>query len=78
MKFLNIVKDGIDNVVDEATYAAIYKPAGWTIVNENTLKVELSKAPEDEIIKKNTNKMRRTSEKKFNDNLIKDKDDGEI
>lgn len=78
MKFLNIIKDGIDNVVDEATYLAIYKPAGWNIVGESALTVELTKAPNDEIIKKNTNKMKRASAKKFNDNLIKEEDNGKI
>ncbi len=78
MKFLNIVKDGIDNVVDEALYEAVYKPAGWKVVGENTLAIEKTIDAADEIVKKNTNKMKRTVTKKFDDKLIKDKGNGEI
>lgn len=71
MKFLNIVKDGIDNIVDEAVYEAIYKPAGWKIVGDCELKTEKTKSPDDEIVKKNVNKMKRRAPEKFDDKLIK-------
>lgn len=78
MKFLNIVKDGIDNVVDEAMYEAVYKPAGWKIVKENTFVPEHTKSPNDEIVKKNTNKMKRTRAQEFDDKLIKGEDNGKV
>ena len=31
MKFYNIVKDGIFNVIDEGQYEAIYKPCGGAV-----------------------------------------------
>ena len=31
MRFYNIIKDGIENVIDEGQYEAIYKPKGWKI-----------------------------------------------
>lgn len=71
MKFLNIRKNGIDNVVDEAVYEAVYKPAGWKMVSENSIDIETTSTPADEIIKKNTNKMKSTGVKKFNDKLLK-------
>ena len=78
MKFLNIVKDGIDNVVDEAVYEAVYKPMGWKIVEENTFATEITKSPNDEIVKKNINKMKKPMAQKFNDRLIKGEGNGEI
>lgn len=78
MKFLNIVKDGIANVVDEVTYNAVYKPAGWKIVGDSGLKCEQTSSPYDETIKKNTDKMRRTATKKFDDKLIKGEGNGEV
>lgn len=78
MQFLKITKDGIDNVVDEALYEAVYKPAGWKVVGGNAAQTELTKSPEDEIVKKNTIRMRKTKAKKFNDNLIKGECNGEI
>ena len=78
MKFLNINKDGIDNIVDEELYEAVYKPAGWKIVGENSAVIETTKDPADEIIKKNTNKMKKSKAKKFDDDLIKDESNGEI
>ena len=32
MRFLNIEKDGIKNVIDEGQFYAIYQPAGWAII----------------------------------------------
>lgn len=81
MKFYNIMKDGIFNVIDEGQYEAIYKPKGWKItgiVGEDTRETEIPTSPRDEIIKKNTNKMKRTAPKKFDDKLIKDNEDGTL
>ena len=72
MRFYNIIKDGIENVIDEGQYEAIYKPKGWKIVGVCGETEPFPSVPEDEIIKKNTNKMKRTTPKKFDDNLIKD------
>lgn len=35
VKALNIIKDGIHNVVDEDLYYARYKPMGWKIADKN-------------------------------------------
>lgn len=78
MKFLNIEKDGIGNVVDEGLYQAVYKPAGWKIVGEDTVESDKNINPADEIIKKNVNKMKRVSQKSFDDNLLKGEKNGEI
>lgn len=81
MRFLNIEKDGIKNVIDEGQFYAIYQPAGWTIIGgEDADKiVEKTAAPTDEIVKKNTNRMKRTAPKKFDDHLIKeDNTDGAL
>lgn len=70
MKFLNIEKSGIQNVVDEAQFKAIYQHAGWKIVGEE--QAEQTKShPYDEIEKKNLNKMKRQAAKKFDDGLFK-------
>lgn len=78
MKFLNIEKDGISNVVDEELYQAVYKPAGWKIVREETVESDKNTNPADEIIKKNVNKMKRATQKPFDDNLLKGEKNGEI
>lgn len=78
MKFLNITKNGIENVVDEAMYESIYKPAGWKIAGENPARQKEFNSPTDETVKKNVNRMRRKTPEKFNDNLIKDNDDGKL
>lgn len=78
MKFLNIVKDGIDNVVDEAVYEAVYKPAGWKIVSNNAVETELTKSPNDEIVKKNTSRIKNVKAQKFNDKLLKEESDGKV
>ena len=78
MKFYNIVKDGIFNVIDEGQYEAIYKPMGWKIVGQEPSEEATPPTPYDEIIKKNTNKMKRTAPKKFDDKLIKDNEDGTL
>lgn len=78
MKFLNIIKDGIENVVDEGVYEAIYKPAGWKIAGENPFVPELTQSPHDEIVKKNINKMKRTHSPEFDDRLLKEEKNGEI
>lgn len=70
MKFLKIIKDGIDNVVDEVQFEKIYKPYGWKIVGDEGAP-ELTSSPQDEIIKKNNARMKRQPEKKFDDKLIK-------
>lgn len=70
MKFLKIQKDGIDNLVDEAQFEKIYKPYGWKVIKEEG-GPELTSSPQDEIVKKNNNRMRRQSAKKFDDKLIK-------
>ena len=72
MKFYNIIKDGIKNVIDEWQYESIYKPAGWKIVGTESFEKPSASIPQDEIIKKNTNKMKRTMPQKFDDKLIKD------
>ena len=75
MKFYDIEKNGIKNVIDERQYERIYKPKGWKItgiVGEDTRETEIPTSPRDEIIIKNTDKMKRTKEKKFDDKLIKD------
>lgn len=75
MKFYDIEKDGIKNVIDERQFEALYKPKGWKIVGivgEDTKESEIPTSPRDEIIIKNTDKMKRTKEKKFDDKLIKD------
>lgn len=78
MKFFNIRKDGIENVVDEAVYKAIYQPAGWKVVNEGFTSEEIQTSASDEIIKKNTNKMQSVVPKSFDDGLIKVKENGKI
>lgn len=78
MKFLNIMKDGIANVVDEGVYEAIYRPAGWEIVDENTFVPELTQSPSDEIVKKNVNRMKRVNSFEFNDKLLKGEGNGKI
>ena len=77
MKFLSIEKSGIENVVDEAQFEAIYKPAGWKIIGEEGA-TETTNSPTDEIVKKNTNKMKRQVPKKFDDKLIKGEEDGAL
>ena len=72
MKFYNIEKDGVKNVIDEAQYEAIYKPNGWKIVSEEEPEIKEPTKPTDEIEKKNRNKMKRVAPKKFDDKLIKD------
>ena len=75
MKFYDIEKNGIKKVIDERQYEKIYKPKGWKItgiVGEDTRETEIPASPRDEIIIKNTDKMTRTKEKKFDDKLIKD------
>lgn len=78
MRFLNIIKDGIENVVDEALYEATYKPAGWKVVGDSSVKVELTNSPDDEIIKKNTHKMQMVTPQEFNDKLLKGEGNGKV
>lgn len=70
MRFFNIVKDGIKNVIDEAQYEAIYKPAGWKIADANETAPKKTSDPHDEIIIKNKEKMKRHAPQKFDDKLI--------
>ena len=72
MKFLKIIKDGIENVVDEAQFTKIYEPVGWKVMEEQTPETESAGKPDDEERKKNINKMKRTKPQKFNDNLLRD------
>ena len=78
MKFLNIVKDGIPNVVDEAMYKAVYKPVGWKIVSEELAREEIKTSPADELVQKNTTRMKRVTPEAFDDKLIKDKGNGKL
>ncbi len=74
MKFYNIEKSGIKNVIDEGQYEAYYKPQGWQItgiVGEPEMVTGTS--PNDEIIIKNTAKMKRKRSESFDDGLIKEK-----
>lgn len=73
MRFLKIIKDGIENAVDEAQFEKIYKPAGWTIADEITPSFEIVGKPDDEVRKKNINKMKRVKEQSFDDGLLKNK-----
>ncbi len=71
MKFFNIIKDGIKNIIDEAQYETIYKPAGWKIADVSESTPKKTSAPHDEIIIKNTEKMKRKAPQKFDDNLFR-------
>lgn len=72
MRFLRIIKDGIENVVDEAQFKKIYEPAGWKALEEQEPNAESAGKPDDEIRKKNINKMKRTKPQKFDDKLLRD------
>lgn len=86
VKALNIIKDGIHNVVDEDLYNARYKPMGWKVADKNWNEVIEVEATAIEEIKavdttqptaeaeiKNISAMQRKKKQstKFNDNLIK-------
>lgn len=71
MKFFNIIKDGIKHIIDEAQYEAIYKPAGWKIVDVNETTPKKTSDPHDEVIIKNTERMKRHAPQKFDDGLFR-------
>jgi len=70
----HIIKDGIENVVDEMRFANIYQPAGWKKDNRFHATQQ-----EDKIIKelkveekiKNYTKAKKVKQEVFNDNIIK-------
>lgn len=72
MANLFIIKGSIRNVVDEAVYERIYKPNGW-VIDETRQEVKPSVQTElkSETEVKNYNKMKKKSDKTFDDNLIK-------
>lgn len=76
MKFYNIEKDGIKNVIDEAQYESIYKPRGWKIVSDAITGelIQGSDVKAEEKIK-NRNKVAKVKPQKFDDGIIKE--DGE-
>lgn len=72
MANLFIIKGSIRNVVDEAVYERIYKPEGW-VIDETRQPVQKGVETElkTEIELKNYTKMKKKTDKVFNDNLIK-------
>jgi len=76
MKILNIYKVGqsgyrVNNVVDELTYERRYKPQGWLIDSGEEPK-PLEKIDEMKIVETEATKRRKATNKKFNDNIIKE------
>lgn len=72
MAELFIIKGSIRNVVDEAVYERVYKPNGWVIDETRQPKLQgVEKELKTETEMKNYSKMKKKSEKVFNDNLIK-------
>lgn len=75
MAYLNIIKSGITNVVDEVQFEKIYKPQGWTIDNQAiSQETEQSKTVtelKDDTKIKNYNKMKQAKDKVFDDGLLK-------
>lgn len=72
MAELFIIKGSIRNVVDEAVYERVYKPNGWVIDETRQPKLQgVEKELKTEAEMKNYSKMKKKSEKVFNDNLIK-------
>lgn len=72
MANLFIIKGSIRNIVDEAVFERIYKPEGWVIDETRQPKpqgIEQELKTENEM--KNYNKMKKKTDKVFNDNLIK-------
>lgn len=75
MRFYNIEKKGIKNVIDEVQFEKIYKPQGWHIVSDAETG-ELFKDPHDEEKIKNVNKMKKVKDEKFDDGLFKKESNG--
>lgn len=71
----HIIKDGIENIVDEMQFLNIYKPAGW----KKDAKFYPQETPQEKIIKelktetkiRNYNKAKKVKQEVFNDNIIK-------
>ena len=78
MKFLNIFKDSIENVMDEGLNNAVYKLAECKITDEEPAGSKITVGSADEIIKKNTNKMKQSTMKNFSDKLFKGESNGKI
>ena len=80
MRFYNIEKDGIKNVIDEAQYESIYKAYGWKIVSD-AVTGEIIKGSDiraEEKIK-NRNKVAKVKPQKFDDGIIKeDSENGDV
>ena len=72
MANLFIIKGSIRNVVDEGVYERIYKPEGW-VIDETRQPVQKGVETElkTEAELKNYTKMKKKTDKVFNDNLIK-------
>jgi hypothetical protein len=69
---LFIIKGGIRNVVDEATFERVYKPNGWVIDetrSPQSKSAEQELKIEDKI--RNYAKAKKKTDKVFNDDLIK-------
>ncbi len=73
MANIYIIKGSIKNVVDEAVFERIYKPNGWVVDETRHPKVEnkIKEEIKTETELKNYTKMKKKTEKTFNDNLIK-------
>lgn len=73
MANIYIIKGSIKNVVDEAVFERIYKPNGWVVDETRQPKVEnkIKEEIKTETELKNYTKMKKKTEKTFNDNLIK-------
>lgn len=73
MKSVYIKKDGIVNVVDEAQFNSIYKPAGWVIdkAAESTSAEKIIKELKTQTKIKNYTNMKKDSKKAFDDGLLK-------
>lgn len=75
---LHIKKGNVKNVVDREMYEKNYRPLGWVIDSDYHEQVdeiqETVKTLKTENDVKNFLKMKKTSEKKFDDKLIKEQD----
>jgi len=69
-----IIKDGIENVVDEMQFANIYKPAGWKKDPKFYKPTEQDKTIKElktETKIRNYTKAKKVKQEVFNDNIIK-------
>lgn len=72
MANLFIIKGSIRNVVEEAVFERIYKPNGWVIdTSRQPAPQGVDKQLKTETELSNYNKMKKKTDKVFNDNLIK-------